>query len=486
VRVQLPTRISPSKTLVVAAALFCVQQFEHTSFVFSILFFGFLMLSVIAFNEGGGFTRAGGSYVFFFSLLVVPQLDMLAYTVSMFLLLIVIYTANKIFGRPRGIASDDVDYGLAARGALVLGFIQAGLNMAGVGGQGSILSSINQLGQFFPLAILLGTITAINESNGRRSINFTNGCAMVVSFILGIATFSKQAMFTPIVCWVLGVLYARFNLRLIHYIAIACFGLFALRIAPLVAEGRNVAAEGSSFSERAKVVYSILTDLRSARAQEEETVQHELEQLGKSGYYNNPQGFVARLSMISVDDAFLNYAEKGNRIGYEPVIENYENLLPHFILPDKPVPPGGNFYAHKIGGFLAAEDETTGISFSPIPEAYYVDGWRGILLLMPVIWFSIFVSIDYICGDFRRTPWGLIVLVIFAHSAPESLIGGLIWISGYGNLGLLVTIFSCMNFVPVIGALFYGRVRDYVPVAAPLFRSRKRYEARSSATGPVR
>jgi hypothetical protein len=494
VRVQLPSRISLSKTLVFAAALFCVQQFEHTNFLFSVLFFGFLMLSVIAFNEGGGFTRAGGAYVFFFSLLVVdvgvfwkavlgepadsnllvPQLDMLCYTVCMFMLLVVIYTAKKIFGRPYGIAPTEADYSLAARGALVLGFVQTGLNLTGIGGSGSVLSMINQLGQFFPLAIMLGTITAIRESGGRRTINFTNGCAMAVSFAVGITTFSKQAMFTPVVCWALGVLYARLNLRLIHYVAVVCFALFALRVAPLVAEGRNVAAGGTGVLDRGEVVLSILLNLKTAKMQEEETVKHEVETLGKSGYYNESQGFIARLSMISVDDAFLNYAEKGNRIGYEPVIENYENLLPHFILPDKPVPPGGNFYAHKMGGFLAPDDETTGISFSPVPEAYYVDGWRGLFLLLPAIWFSIFASIDYICGDFRRTPWGLVVVVIFAHLAPESLIGGLVWISGYGNLGLVVTIFACTELVPVVGALFYGSARDTVSAFVPQLVSRRR------------
>jgi hypothetical protein len=462
--------------------MFCVQQFEHTDFLFSILFFGFLMLSTLAFNEGGGFSRAGGAYVFFFSVLVVdvgvfwkavlgepadsnllvPQLDMLCYTGCMFMLLVVIYMAKKFFGRPYGIAPTEADYSLAARGALVLGFVQTGLNIAGVGGPGSILSMVNQLGQFFPLAILLGTVTAIRESGGRKSINFTNACAMTVSFALGVSGFSKQAMFTPVVCWVLGALYARLNLRVVHYVAMGCFALFALRIAPLVAEGRNVAVEGSGFLDRGAVVLSILEDLKGAKSLEEQTVEQEVEALGKSGYYNNSQGLVGRLSMVSVDDAFFNYAEKGNLIGYEPVFEYYENLLPHFILPDKTIPPGGNYYAHKIGGFLATEDETTGISFSPVPEAYYIDGWRGLLILLPVIWLSMFVIIDYICGDFRRTPWGLIVIVLLAHLAPESLIGGLVWFTGYGSLGLIATIFACTEFVPVVGALFYGKIRDDV------------------------
>ena len=494
-RVYLPTRISPSKSLTFAGAVFCLQQAEHTDFTFSILFFAFLMLSVIAFNEGGGFSRAGGSYVFFFSVLVVdigvlwkavlgepadsnllvPQLDILCYTISMFMLLVVVYLAKKLFGRPEGVAPTNADFSLAALGALVLGFIQTVLNMAGLSTPGSVLSSVNQLGQFFPLAILLGTISTIRDSGGKRTVGFVNGSAMLVSFVLGITAFSKQAMFTPFVVWFLGVLFARANLRVVHYIAIASFAVFAFSIAPLVAEGRSAVPPSANFLERVQIAQSILQDLKAAKESEDFTNEHLVEIVGQIGYYKSPQGFISRLTMISVDDAFLNYAEKGQRIGYEPIVAYYANLIPHFIWADKPVPPGGNYYAHKIGGFLAEDDNSTGISFSAVPEAYYIGGWVGICLLMPALCFVAFTTVDYVCGDFRRTPWGLLATLLIAHLAPEGLLGGLIWLSGYGNLGLLAAIFACTYFVPIVGALFYGNGRslNYAIAMPPLpFRRR--------------
>jgi hypothetical protein len=506
VRVYLPTRISPSKSIIFAGALFCIQLLEHTDFIFSILFFSFLVLSVIAFNEGGGFSRAGGAYVFFLSMLVVdigvlwkaflgepadsnllsPQLDMLCYSVSMFMLLIVNYLSKKLFGRPYGIAPTESDYSLAALGALVLGFVQTGFNQLGVGGEGSVLSLVNQLGQFFPLAILLGTITAVRKSGGLRTISFTNGCAMAVSFLIGVTGFSKQGMLTPFVVWFMGILFARANLRIVHYLAIACFAIFAFRIAPLIADGRNIAPQGSNLYTRGQVVLATMENLDASRAKEDATLQQELEAVGKIGYYNEPQGFIGRLTMISVDDAFLNYADGQQHIGYDPVVAFYANLIPHFIWPDKPVPKGGNYYAHRIGGFLAEDDDTTGISFSPIPEAYYIDGWRGLILLMPCLAFIAFASIDYICGDFRRTPWGLIITVTIAHLAPEGLLGGLVWLSGYGNLGLIAAIFACTEFVPVVGALFYGKARVYIPISRVPYLPVNGGSPRSTSSKPIR
>jgi hypothetical protein len=48
------------------------------------------------------------------------------------------------------------------------------------------------------------------------------------------------------------------------------------------------------------------------------------------------------------------------------------------------------------------------------------------------------------------------VIVYFAHAAPESLISGLIYYMGYGNFGMLVSILFCTRLAPVFGALFYG------------------------------
>lgn len=503
-RLILPVRISPAKTLVFASVLFCVQQAEHTDIVFSLLFFAFLMLGNIAFNLGGGFSRASGAYVFLFTLLtagfgvtwkavlgepansnlLVPQLDMAVYAASQLMLLLVIAANKKLVGGAQGIASSDINYKLSALGCLVLAVTQTVLNGLGFGGPGSLLSILNQLSQFYSLAIILGTVAAIKESDGRRSINFVSAISMVLVFFSSMLSFTKQGMFTPIACWLVAAAFMRLRVRTIHVIVVGVFCVFGYTVIPLIGEGRTRASENAGYGERAAIVYQIVTHLGEARQAEADAQASVVAFQGKSGYYNQPQGLIERFSILSVDDTFFNYTNKGNYIGYRPIVENYENFIPHVIDPDKPVPIGGNYYAHQIGGFLASDDDGTGISFSPMAEAYHVDGWVGIFLVLPAIWLSLFLGADYICGDLRRSPFGLLMVVMFAHAAAESLLGSLIWISGYGNLGLVVAILFCTYFTPVVGALFAGKNRfserashtldlsgnGVVPLAAPLLR----------------
>ena len=487
-RLILPTRISPAKTLVFAGVIFCVQQAEHTDFVFSLLFFAFLIVGNLAFNAGGGFSRASGAYVFLFTVLtaglgvswkavlgepadsnlLVPQLDMAVYAASQFMLLLVIQANKRLTGWAQGIASGEINYTLSGLGCLVLGVTQTILNSLGIGGPGSLLSIVNQLSQFYPLAIILGTIGAIKDSGGRRSISFVNGIAMTVVFFISMFGFTKQGMFTPLACWVVAAAFMRFQMRIVHYLVIGVFCVVGYVVIPLIGEGRSQASDGAGYAERAAIVYNIVTHLAVAKQAELDTQASLVAFQGKSGYYNKPQGFLERLSILSSDDAFFSYTSKGNYIGYKPVIDNYENFIPHIILPDKPVPIGGNYYAHEIGGFLASEDDGTGISFSPMAEAFHIDGWIGIFFLLPAIWLSLFASIDIICGDLRRSPFGLLVVVVFAHAAAESLLGSLIWLSGYGNIGLILAIGFCTYLTPVVGALFSGGNRFSERASGPL------------------
>lgn len=484
--------------LIFASVIFCLQQLEHTSLIFSVCFFAFVMLGNIAFNEGGGFSRVSGAYVFLFTVLTCgvgvtwkavigeaadsnlanPQLDMTIYAASNFMLLLVILVNKRFTGRAQGIASGDMNYTLAAIGCLVLGLIQTVLNSLGLGGPGTALSILNQLSEFFPLAIILGTIGAIRDSGGRRSINFVSGISMLLIFIGSMLAFTKQGMFMPMACWLMAAAFARFNLRLVHYIVLITLVVSSYVIVPLIAEGRTRASANADYAERAAIVYDILTHLDEAKQAENETAAAVVAFQGKSGYYNKPQGLIERLSILPADDTLFGYTDRGHYIGYLPIIQNYENFIPHFILPDKPVPINGNYYAHEVGSFIPDDDFSTGISFSPMAEAFHVDGWIGIFLLMPAIWLSLFVSLDYICGDIRRSPWGLLMVVYIAHSAAESLLGSLIWMSVFGNLGLILAILFCTHFAPIIGALFYGGNRPAelasasVPYSAPPINDR--------------
>src|ERR1700751_486944 len=68
-RLPFPTSISLQKAVVFGMFVFAAQQIEHTDIVFSTLFFAYILLSVLTFNYAGGFSRASGTYVFWFALL---------------------------------------------------------------------------------------------------------------------------------------------------------------------------------------------------------------------------------------------------------------------------------------------------------------------------------------------------------------------------------------------------------------------------------
>jgi hypothetical protein len=463
--------------------LFVVQQLQHTGLIFSLLFAAFVFLGVLAFNVGGGFSRIEGAYVFFFTTLTclfgvllkaalgeaadsnlqVPNLLMAAFTAGMFMLLWVVALTRKLTGRSLGLANPDgVDrlaYTQSGLGCLVVGIALQLLNVFSAFPR-DILSILNQLNLMPPLAILLGTIGAVRDSHGRRSVNVVSAVAIVFVVVLGVTGFSKQAMLTPVVCYVLAIWYSHFNLRLIHLLSLGAVAVVSLTIVPLIAGAREqLPPEGGSYAVRSAIAWDVLTHLSQARERQNEDAEFIKETSFNAPYYSTDLGFLQRFTIIPVDDLFFAYSAKGNFIGMRPIREAYINLIPHILYPNKPASINGNYYAHEIGGFLAPDDFSTGISFSPVSEAYHCEGWLGILLLMPAIWLMLFVTMDFICGDVRRSPWGLVVILVFAHAAGESLLGGLIGFNYFGGISLVVAIFFCNRVAPVIGVLFSGRQR---------------------------
>jgi hypothetical protein len=483
VRLSLPTRISLPKTFVFASFLFCVQWFQHTDFFFSLLYFAFLVLSVIAFNFAEGFTRLTGAYIFWYSMLIVivgvtwkavvgepadsnlytPLLDISLYTASMVMLLLVTILNKKMdfrsLGIGGGLSGSNLNYTAAGLGCLIAA---VGIMFAdSLFGQapGGIVSALIQVNVFPQLGIILATIGAIKDSGGRRSTNAISIMALALFSFLGVMSFSKQQMLTPMVCWIIGAFYSRLKVRFVHIVAFILMGFVSFGLVSPLSSSRDLAEglNGSDIGGRIKLVGYLITHW--GEFQEHVRGQEEQENVGGvAGYYNKAQGsLIERLSMIPPDDSLFAYTAQGHYEGIDPVVNYFANLAPHFISPNKQIRYGGNYYDHEMGRGLAADDFTTGISFSPVGEAYHCEGWGGILWLLPLIWIMLFTSVDFVVGDMRKYPWGLMVVVWFAHAAPETLLGGMIYFIGYGNFGMMIAIIIVTRIAPILGALFIGR-----------------------------
>lgn len=476
-RLPFPERI-PVKYSVSFAALLCIAQLaEGTTASFSLCSFFFIIIATLAFNYAGGFTRPTGGYVFFYAVLAViagvfwkavlgepgnsnltqPSLTMEAALGCMIAMYFSVFISRKLTTK-RALLDEVVKQGdmfRAAIGCLVFGLVLSAVT-AIPHENGSILSALSQLNQFLPLAIILGTIAQIRRSGGTSSVSLLVVIAGAIALFLGLVNFSKQGIFTPPLCWLVAAASQRYRITLYQAAGFALgILLMGYYLVPYSQYGRDYRT--GSFRGDANLSLSLLSRLDYVREQAKQNAASGDED-DRRGYFNTSQGFLDRLQMIAPDDALLNVTEDNGPIGLAPIFLEFENIIPHFLWPGKPTIKIGNMYAHEIGS-IAPDDFTTGISFSPMGEAYHTEGWLGIFVLAPVLWIMLFVLFDSLCGDVRESPWGLLVIILFAHSAPEGMLGGIFYMASYGVVGIIFVAFTAGYVMPILGSLFIGEKR---------------------------
>ncbi len=480
VTLPFPTRVPLFPAFVFTSVLVIVQLAEGTDPRYSALIFVFVMLSVFAFNVAEGLARPAGAYILFFSLLVVdvgtvykallgqaaqtnleqPLLVMSTYVGTMGAMLIAALISRKFVTTKQGLAAmlnvGQFDYRASALGCLVVYglMITAATTLPEQGGQ--VLHSLIVVNPFLPLGVLLATIAAVKDSGGGRSTNVISLVSMAYIFGVGLTAFSKQGMFLPVVCWLVGAAWAGYRLRLKHLIFIACFCVFAQTVLVPISADRNDVQTGT-LSERVGLIEHYLTHIPELRRRAREW-QPPSDLDWRNYYYGSPQGLFDRLTMLPNDSVLISFSDQGHYFGYRAIWFYFGDWIPHLLSPHKlaGLSAGGNTYSHEMGG-LADADTTTGISFSPAAEAYHIDGWRGVLLLQPLIYLMLFASTSAVCGDIRRQPWGLFLVLDFAHVAPEAMLGGAISATRLGNIGIALAIFFCGYITPVLGMLLSGR-----------------------------
>ena len=78
------------------------------------------------------------------------------------------------------------------------------------------------------------------------------------------------------------------------------------------------------------------------------------------------------------------------------------------------------------------------------------------LVLAPCLWFALFMLFDSLCGDVRKSPWGLLVLTYFAHIAPEGLLAGIVYAMGYVTFAITFAAVLTGYVMPILGGLIIG------------------------------
>jgi hypothetical protein len=503
VRLPFPERVPLLPVFGFCAALNMLQLFNGTTPLFSVLTTLFILIVTVAFNTAGGLTRPSGGYIFAYSILVVilgitykallgepgqrnllqPTLTLEVYVGSALALLIATFVARKFTLQKSLFPTFPslTDMGRASIGCFFVGaasqlygiFSSAGIQT------GSILSALNQLNYFLPLAMILGTTYEIRKSGGQRSINAHVFLSGFVIFAGGIIGYSKQGLLEPFACWIFAVAAQRYKITVAQFFGLLLTAILVVYyLIPYTQIGRNAgegigrnAGEGTTnFSESIKVNIFLLSNLDLVRAAYNLDEQRYNESNSiMLRYYDRPQGLADRLQMIAPDDILINATETTGSFGIFPLVFAFENNIPHFLWAGKPIVNFGNLYAREIG-IIDRSDTTTGISFSPAGDMYHQARWGGILGLLPALLFVLFVVTDSCCGDTRSSPFALLAFILFLHSAPEAGATGIIHAMTFDIGVLLLVAVVSTKMMPFIAGLVLGRVKSE-PGAEPIIQA---------------
>ena len=483
-----PERVSYAWATTFALALFAVQIFERTQLIFALCCFAYILVATAAFNIAGGLYRPAGAYIFFNAILTLilglvvkaslgepahtylasPQLTIEIYLFGMLAMLFGAYVESRFRPRKSFIEAKlpmpslrTVYIGATAIALfLKLLYVLAGTGVITVG---SIITQIYNADHFLPFALILGVMHTIRSTGGKRSVTPWLVFLFVVSTAEGLLIFSKQALFSPAVCWVLAAAIARYRLKLLNIVVLAVVVYVAYAYAtPYSQYGRNFSSE--SEAGNLKIAAYLLThmdEVIKGNAEHNESV------YGKLGYYRHSMGLFDRLQMLTPDDALITVTDLYGPYGLEPLKEDVENVVPHILWPDKPVPYFGNMYGHEIGA-INDEDVTTSISFGVSADAYREAGLTGVLLIEPLCMVAVFLVFSLFLGDVRGHPAVIVAILLSAHAAPEGTLTGLFGMVTSTEYMVLLAL-ACRYVLPVVGSIFEFQGEESLTAAKPAF-----------------
>jgi hypothetical protein len=467
-----PERISYAWATTFATALFIVQIFEQTQLMFALCSFAFILTATAAFNIAGGLDRPVGAYIFFNATLTAivglvvkacvgepassnllnPERTMEVYLFGMLAMLFGAYVESRFRPRKSFIQARlpmpslrSVYIGSTAI-ALFLKVIYA---LAALGLiSGSLIQTIYNGDHFLPFALILGVMYTIRSSHGQRSITPWLFFLFALSTGEGLLSFSKQALFAPAFCWVLAAAICRYRLKIVNIISLVIVAYVAYTYATPYSQYGRIFNEGGEV-ENARLAVHLLTNMDEVvKANAENTAGV----YGKLAYYNHSMGLFDRLQMLSPDDALIGVTEQYGPMGYEPLVESAENIIPRVFWPDKPFVYFGNLYGHQVGA-ITDDDVYTSVSFGVSADLYREGGLTGVLLVAPLCMAAIFFVVSWFLGDVRSHPAAIIAVLVVAHTGPEGAVGGLFGMVATTQY-MVILAFACRYVLPVVSSIF--------------------------------
>ena len=482
-RLPYPERFSWKYILLLILALFLGQAVTGTNVYFSLLVSAYILLWVGAFNTAGGMYYTSGAFIFFTGMLVVivgmtfkvttgefgeshllsPNKTMSVYCAGMAAMWGAAFFSRRLSPR-RGllanIAANETMMS-AAIGCFIFGAVLQVIFGSEYATTGTIGSAVRQFNRFPQMAILLATTYELSKSNQRRAANWVVYCGVGWLFCWGVIYSSKEGMFVGPVTWILASWAGGFNFKPKYLLVGGVFVWFMLYyMVPYSAYVRNFRDKDGSRAANQATALEYIFKLGEVRKLVYETETAD-DYLYAPHLYNHEHGLIDRMSMMAYDDAIIDRTDQGFVFGLYPVYHAILNAVPRFIWKNKPFFFTANEYGRELG-VIGDDDVTTGISFSPVADAYHEAMWFAVLVVWPIVIFVYFFVTDAMVGSVRYSPWPLLPIALVSHLAPEGMVDGVILQITEGTIGMLVVAWTVRYVFPMSMRLLTGNERTVV------------------------
>ena len=482
-RLPYPERFSWKYILLLILALFLGQAVTGTNVYFSLLVSAYILLWVGAFNAAGGMCYTSGAFIFFTGMLVVivgmtfkvttgeageshllsPIKTMSVYCAGMAGMWLAASLSRRLTPR-RGLLANiaaNETMMTAAIGCFIFGAILQVIFGSEYASSGTVGSAIRQFNRFPQVGILLATTYELNRSDQRRAGNWVVYAGVAWLFAWGVIYSSKEGMFIGPVTWILAAWAGGFNFKPKYLFWGGLFVWFMMYyMVPYSAYVRNFRDKDGSRGANQTTALEYIFKLGEVRKLALEGNSTE-DYLYAPHLYNHEYGLIDRMSMMAYDDAIIDRTDQGYVFGLYPVYHAILNVVPRFFWHDKPFFFTANEYGRELA-VIGEDDVTTGISFSPIADAYHESTWFAVLIVFPLIIFVYFLVTDSIVGSTKFSPWPLLPIALVSHLAPEGMVDGLILQITDGTLGMLIVAWTVRYIFPMTIRLLTGTERTVV------------------------
>ncbi|WP_348267017.1 hypothetical protein [Edaphobacter sp. DSM 109919] len=306
------------------------------------------------------------------------------------------------------------------------------------------------------LGAMLGIYSNIKRTNGKKSLDLLNFLILLYSFVLGVASFSKVGLMTPVFVWLLPALILKFRFKAVHFIVLA------LTIGFIQTIGMPIAQVGRSDVNRGTLQQTLTTWFANPTyflQMVEVYNQNKLEEEKRdnSGNYYGERHLpyiLERYSLLSPDDLLIAATDQNGRESL-PVFHTVKCQLFSFLLPGQCELVASPNQEGRFAGIIPESDVTTGISFSDWADAYHRYGWPGIAVAIPCVFLVLFLVLNA-AGSVQDSPWPMIYMYLCSggQGSTEEGIFALLAVVTYWTPRLLVVYWVATQVIPWAGVMF--------------------------------